>query len=340
MRRLAVALGLIAVLGTVPVPLAAGQRRAPPPPPPKPSTLAWPPGPGPARVRFVRTIDPSAMRGRPSALSRLVRAIVGPGDVATMTQPYGVAVGPDGRLYVADSTASTIHVYGLAKASYDTIHVEAESLIGITFTGRRLVVTDSVGARVICLEPDGRVVWSLGRKDGFLRPTGITAASGQLFVVDTLGNRVVTVSTAGDVQGSFGTRGVEPGQLNYPASIASDRDGHLYVVDTMNFRVQVFSLEGRALGMFGQAGDGPGDFDKPKGIAVDAQGLVYVVDGMNDVVKIFNPKGQLLLVFAGSGVGPGQLWLPAGITLTGSTVYVADTANRRVQVFERLGAAE
>jgi DNA-binding beta-propeller fold protein YncE len=111
------------------------------------------------------------------------------------------------------------------------------------------------------------------------------------------------------------------------------------VTDTMNFRVQVFDSAGRYLSTFGKLGDGAGDFDKPKGIAVDAAGRIYVVEGLHDVVQIFDPDGQVLLVFGGSGAGPGQLWLPAGITLAGNVVYVTDTANHRVQVFERLGEA-
>lgn len=318
---------------------AAGQPQTPPAP--AVAARVWPTGPGQARVRFTRTIDPAAMRGRPSAFSRLLKVIVGGADAApVMEQPYGTAIGPDGRLYVVDSTSGTIHVYGLDKPSYRAIRVEdSGALIGIVFVGRRMVVTDSVRAQVSCLEPNGRRVWTLGANDGFQRPTGITLAGGRLFVVDTLANRVITVSADGAVLASFGTRGARPGELNYPTSIASDASGRLYVVDTMNFRVQMFSPDGVALGAFGQLGDGAGDFDKPKGIAVDADGLIYVVEGIHDVVKIFNRDGQLLLVFAGSGGGPGDLWLPTAITLAGSTVFVTDTANRRVQVYERVGGA-
>jgi DNA-binding beta-propeller fold protein YncE len=104
----------------------------------------------------------------------------------------------------------------------------------------------------------------------------------------------------------------------------------------MNFRVQTFDAEGRFLGTFGKLGDGAGDFDKPKGVALDSAGHVYVVEGLNDVVQIFDASGRLLLVFGGSGAGDGQLWLPTGITIAYDIVYVADSANRRVQVFEYL----
>lgn len=332
MRAAALGLGLAATL-------LAGLAQAQTAPAAATPAREWPGDGAPARVRFARSLDPASMRPRPSAFSRMLRVIVGAeGAAPVMEQPYGSALGPDGRLYVVDSSAGLIHVFGLDKAFYRAVRVDdAESLIGIVFTGRRMVVTDSVKGRVSCLDLDGHVVWRLDRRNGFERPTGIAASQGRLFVVDTLANRVVTVSSDGKVLGQFGRRGVEPGQLNYPTSIAADADGRLYVVDTMNFRVQTFSADGRPLGGFGQLGDGAGDFDKPKGIAVDADGLVYVVEGLHDAVKIFDHDSRLLLVFAGSGNGPGDLWLPTGITLAAGHVFVTDTANHRVQVYDRVG---
>jgi DNA-binding beta-propeller fold protein YncE len=100
--------------------------------------------------------------------------------------------------------------------------------------------------------------------------------------------------------------------------------------------VQIFDADGHALRAFGRLGDGSGDFDKPKGIAVDSAGHIYVVEALNDVVQIFDESGRLLLTFGGSGNGDGQLWLPSGITIVNDVVYVADSANRRVQMFEYL----
>src|SRR5439155_7121905 len=101
----------------------------------------------------------------------------------------------------------------------------------------------------------------------------------RLYVVDAMKHRVVMVSATGAIVGSFGTRGSEPGEFNFPTNIARSPDGRLFVTDSMNFRVQVFSEDGRLLSTFGRLGDGSGDFDKPKGIAVDSAGHIYVVEG-------------------------------------------------------------
>jgi len=44
-----------------------------------------------------------------------------------------------------------------------------------------------------------------------------------------------------------------------------------------------------------------------------------------------------LMSFGDEGHGPGQFWLPAGIFVDGrDRIWVADSYNRRVQVFDYL----
>jgi DNA-binding beta-propeller fold protein YncE len=294
----------------------------------------WPPPPAIARIRFLRALNPTTGRGRPSLFSRIVRVIIGTRDNPQMLQPYGIAVAPDGKVYVADTFGRAIHVYDVAKTSYTSIAVDGDSLIGVAVADGRLFVTDSASGRLLCLDLKGRKRWTLGRAQGFIRPTGIAAANDRLYVVDTMLNRVVQVSFDGQVMRTFGERGGGPGQFNFPTNIARGSDGRLYVTDTMNFRVQMFDAEGGFLAAFGHLGDGVGDFDKPKGVAVDSGGHIYVVEGFNDVVQIFDQAGQLLLAFGESGSGSGQFWLPTGIAIVNDLVYVADSANRRLQIFQ------
>jgi DNA-binding beta-propeller fold protein YncE len=207
----------------------------------------------------------------------------------------------------------------------------------VALAAGRIFVTDSVSGRVICLDARGRTVWTRGTRDGFLRPTGIAASSDRLYVVDTLRHRVAMLSLAGDLLEGFGENGSGPGQFNFPTNIARGADGRLYVADTMNFRVQVFDRDGRFLRTFGQLGDGSGDFARAKGIGVDSENHVYVVDGLNDVVQVFDEEGQLLLGFGESGSDDGQFWLPTGLAVVNDVIYVADSANKRFEVFEYLG---
>jgi DNA-binding beta-propeller fold protein YncE len=325
-------LALALVIATAPGIAAGGV------PPAAPNRLVWPAPPAAARIRFVRTIDPATVKGPPSLMKKFWRVLVGAPDAVHMNQPYGIAVGPDRKVYVADTFGGVIHAYDLAKSGYSAIDVKARSLIGVAAGAGRLYVTDSAAGSVMGLDLKGRTIWTLGRTFGLGRPTGIAWGGDRLYVVDTLHHNVIMVSPAGAYLGGFGMQGSGPGQFNFPTNIARGADGRLYVTDTLNFRVQVFDAEGRFQDAFGKLGDGAGDFDKPKGVAIDSAGHVYVVEGMNDVVQIFDPSGRLLLAFGESGAAEGQFWLPTGITIVDDMVYVADSANRRVQVFEYLKA--
>ena len=71
---------------------------------------------------------------------------------------------------------------------------------------------------------------------------------------------------------------------------------------------------------------------------VSADGLdLYAERGRQ--LGITDPEGRLLLVFGREGRGPGEFWLPTGIFIDGhDRIWVADSYNRRVQVFDYLPA--
>jgi len=305
-----------------------------------PNPIEWPAPPERARIRYLRSVDPVSLRPRRSLFTRLLRALTGGGSDPSMTQPYGVTIGSDRRMYVTDTVGGVIHIFDLEKTAYSTLRLNFESLIGVASLGDRLFVTDSASGRVAAIDLRGRTVWTRGPQDGFERPTGIAAAPDRLYVADTLKHRIVILSPAGAVLGAFGGRGSRPGQFNFPTNVARSADGRIFVTDAMNFRVQVFDADGRFLRTFGEIGDGAGDFDKPKGIGVDREGHVYVVEGFHDVVQIFDADGRVLLTFGGSGQGAGELWLPAGMAIVNNIIYVVDSANRRVQMYERLAGPQ
>jgi DNA-binding beta-propeller fold protein YncE len=283
----------------------------------------------------VGSFTPEAIQVHPSALKRVWRFITGPPEPDHMRNPYGVAASTDGELFVTDAAGGTLHVFDVRKRAYRRLEVDAQSLVGVATRGDRIYLSDAVGAAVICIDRRGRRLWKTSR-GAFQRPTGIVATATRLYVVDTLAGHVAELGDLGNVIAEIGTRGTGNAQFNYPTTITAGRDGTIYVTDTLNFRVQAIAANGRFLRTFGRLGDGSGDFNRPKGVASDSDGNVHVVEGLNDVVQVFSPEGRFLLAYGESGTGPGQLWLPTGITIADDKVYVADTANRRVQVYQYL----
>ena len=136
--------------------------------------------------------------------------------------------------------------------------------------------------------------------------------------------------------GEFGSRSAAVGGFNYPTSLAIKNDA-LFVNDTLNYRIQTFRLDGTPEFAFGEIGDGSGQFALSKGMAADSQGHVYVSDALSNYIQIFDDDGRFLLSFGGMGAEAGQFRLPAGIYVFNNTIFVADSQNGRVQVFEYLG---
>jgi uncharacterized protein (TIGR03663 family) len=150
---------------------------------------------------------------------------------------------------------------------------------------------------------------------------------------------------------TWGSQGKGQGQFQDPRGIAvdaADADGHVYVADSGNHRIQKFDSSGQFITQWGSEGDGPGQFKEPWGIAVDAAGHVYVADTWNHRVQKFDADGNFLLQWGsfkdtgGVAAGDGGLfWGPRAIAIdqagAGGHVYVTDTGNKRMQVFDPNG---
>lgn len=184
-----------------------------------------------------------------------------PGGQAVLRDPKGIAVGPDGRLYVVDGTNSNVTVFNR----------------------------------------DGTVARSWGRKgdrDGeFNEPWGIAVApDGSVFVADTWNHRIQKFDAEGRFLIKWGTGqiGAEPSQFYGPRDVAITPAGEVLVADTGNKRIQVFDPLGAYRRSFGADGTGPGQFREPVGVTVDARGRIYVADTWNQRVQSFDASFQPL----------------------------------------------
>ncbi|MEP7200457.1 MAG: hypothetical protein ABI874_11615 [Chloroflexota bacterium] len=133
----------------------------------------------------------------------------------------------------------------------------------------------------------------------------------------------------------FGTLGAGDGEIARPRGIAIGADG-IYVVERGNSRLQKFSLQGAWQWRSGSNGAGDGQLSAPAGIAL-LNNRVYIADTDNRRVAVFAASnGAFVKNIGQGGKDENELQAPVGIAFDSvGKMFVADSANKRVQVYER-----
>jgi len=214
---------------------------------------------------------------------------------------------------------------------------------------RRLPIPRVVSPAQNTVEPP-QYLYSITGSGGnaLTRPIGVAVGTGnRVYVADT-GMRQIKVFQDGGAY-LFAFSAIKDGSdtaLRNPVHLAADPAGNIWVTDRRLKSVYVFSPEGKFLRKFVPNGD-PAFEWSPFGITIDAKGDVYITDipGVEvHRVLVFDSTGKLKEQFGKAGqvpdakVDPGLFSYPNGLVVgpgTGSTrdVFVADSNNRRVQVF-------
>ncbi|MFI5371465.1 MAG: T9SS type A sorting domain-containing protein [Candidatus Eisenbacteria bacterium] len=281
----------------------------------------------------------------------------GPG-VVGLYQPEGIALSPQGDVYVSEWGARRISRFsgsGLPLALVSGIGVKAyvwgsgfvQQPFGMAAVpGGDILVVDTGNNRVDNFFPNGTLstTWgSAGTGNGqFNGPTGIGFTNtSNILVTDTGNNRVEVFSdgVAGTYVTQWGSLGSATGQFNVPFGIAVDGADTVDVVDQGNNRVQQFSGTGVFRTAWGTAGGGAGQFSAPYGIAIDAGHNVYVADAGNNRIEKFSATGTFLTQWGSLGAASGQFNGPHAVTVDAAdNVYVGDQGNARIQKFSSAGA--
>lgn len=147
---------------------------------------------------------------------------------------------------------------------------------------------------------------------------------------------VIALRPDGTVVRSWGR-----GLFSQPHSIRFDPQGNIWTVDAGNSNVLKFSRTGELLLKIevGEVATGsrcafPG-LCGTTDIAFGPNGRLFISDGYGNArVLEYSSDGRRVKTWGSPGTGPGQFQIPHGIALLGSTIYVADRTNARVQRFD------
>jgi len=182
----------------------------------------------------------------------------------------------------------------------------------------------------------------LGPADGperpaetLVKPYGIAATpDGIIYVTDTATRRVFRFDLEHKSVSFTGASG--PGKLVKPTGIAVESDGRVFVADSTLRRVLAYDPSGSLSMAIGQEAE----FENPTGLAVDqASHRLYVVDTARHTVRCYSTvDGAFVRTIGSRGTEPGAFNFPTNLFVDRlGRLYVTDTMNFRLQVFDRDG---
>jgi len=180
------------------------------------------------------------------------------------------------------------------------------------------------------------------------RPVGVTVDGDNVYAVDSAGRDILVFNQAGNYKRSFGAS-----VTVVPLNLARNPiNNELYVTDRRLRKMLRFDLAGRFLGEFNpnlpknqlptfKTG---GDQWEPVALAFAPDGTMYVTEILNGHrLLVFGPDGAFKRSIGYAGMvtdansGPTAFQFPNGVVYHKGLVYVTDSNNRRVQVFDKDG---
>ncbi|HVU22580.1 MAG TPA: hypothetical protein VHE13_00540 [Opitutus sp.] len=257
--------------------------------------------------------------------------------------PRGMAMAPDGAMYVTDSGNHTI----------------------------RKITPDGTVTTFAGYARESGVADGIGDFARFNTPVGIAVdAAGYLYVADSENHAIRKVSpdrVVTTIAGRVGEAGtadgtVDAARFNTPTGVAVDAQGDLWISDTGNQTIRhiangVVTTVAGAAGSAGAA-DGPAEqarFRNPGGIAVDVDQTLLVADAGNNAIRRVARDGWVATVagilpqgapsdYTTQGAVDGintvaEFNSPTGVAVDGhGNIYVADTNNGTIRRIDSRGS--
>lgn len=256
-----------------------------------------------------------------------------------------VKIDGQGFFYTADRSNKRLQIFSPNGIFVRSIDLDAEVVdVALDLRGNIYALLPEIG-KIEKFTFDGKKVSEInckaGGKDQIQKSSHLQVdAWGNIYLTQSKEERIVKIDPSGNVLISFGSQGNGRGQFLGIGGLAVDESGRVYVTDSANARVQVFKVTGSVKSQLAKAATSQ--------LFVDFESTLDATENISDIFSlpgkglfsVSDKKSQLgvwngpSLTLSAPGSGAGELSSPTAIYVTlDSRIYVADTANHRVEIF-------
>ncbi len=255
------------------------------------------------------------------------------------SRPHDIVLSPNSEvIFVADLGNNSIKVLNardlkivsaIAGSELSSPHDVAVDADG------NLLVADTGNGRIMRYEPsDGGAVGS-ALSGGLQAPEGVVdLGDGRIVVADARAG-ALAIFENGTLSSTSSKPATDTVSYRKPHDVDFDGENRIAVVDSGNDRIVILAADLTLIRIL----EGPGfNFNDPKYIAFGDDGALFVADEFNHQIKIFDRNYNLIDTIGSGeqGSADGQLNKPEGVEAKGDLVWVADTHNHRILLFEKV----
>lgn len=173
----------------------------------------------------------------------------------------------------------------------------------------------------------------MGREEGkpIYKPYGISIRNNRVYICDTMLPGIEIIDLGRHTFSYFVPGGL--GVLKKPVNCSVDSAGNLYVADAGRKQVVSFDAAGRFLAVIGDT-----ELEKPTDVVVN-NSEIWVCDLERHQVLVYDQlSGEVKRAFPDTTQGnPAYLYSPTNIAVYGNRIYVTDTGDSKIKVFEKSG---
>jgi DNA-binding beta-propeller fold protein YncE len=170
--------------------------------------------------------------------------------------------------------------------------------------------------------------------DSMVKPYGVTVSGGRVYAADTAARRVFAFDLDQKTVSFVGEEGNN--RLAKPIGVAVDGRGVVFVADGTLKRIFGYSPDGRLAIAIGREGE----LLNPSGLTVDRiHDRLYVADAAKHQILGYSAiDGSPIMTIGKRGSEPGEFNFPTNLAVDHQgRLYVADTLNFRIQIFDADG---